>query len=447
MKKQILAIFLSLFSVFLTHNAFSQAWIQVGAGVNDSVMAMDSARGKLYIGGSFTSPGKGIVAWDGTALIPLGSGISGSVRALTEYNGNLIAAGNFNIAGGITAHNIAMWNGSKWSVLDSGINGTVNTLTIYNTNLVAGGNFNSAGGKPANNIAIWNGTSWATLGPGVTGGINALAQYNDTLYAGGAYSTIGGQTAYLQKWNGTTWDSIPGTSPPRFCSNGCWGVHALAVYNKLLYVGGFYSSNTNGGVWNGSKWNSTTFIGESVIEALSVYRGYLLAGGSGADTYFDTTWQGIAPIYGCLACQPCGGAGVQFIVMAVAGYNGNMYAGGSFLSNTNGWGNNAAPYLMEYTGPLGVNEIKNKNEELKVYPNPSNGIFYIQMDNTQFTMDNEKTQVEVYNVLGEKVYSSALSIVNSSLSIDLSNQPGSIYLYRVIDETGKCIGSGKLIKQ
>ncbi len=51
--------------------------------------------------------------------------------------------------------------------------------------------------------------------------------------------------------------------------------------------------------------------------------------------------------------------------------------------------------------------------------------------------------VEVYNMLGEKVYSQ-LAIDSGQWTIDLGNQPAGIYLYRIIDSKGAAIATGKL---
>jgi len=75
-----------------------------------------------------------------------------------------------------------------------------------------------------------------------------------------------------------------------------------------------------------------------------------------------------------------------------------------------------------------------------VYPNPSNGVFTLQDKSYELRAKS----MEVYNVLGEKVYSQ-LSIVNSQLSINLSRQPSGIYLYRITDDSGKLLDTGKLI--
>jgi hypothetical protein len=90
----------------------------------------------------------------------------------------------------------------------------------------------------------------------------------------------------------------------------------------------------------------------------------------------------------------------------------------------------------------GVNELKIKNEQLNVYPNPSHGIFTIEQ-----RAKNESEVIEVYNVLGEKVYSNYQISKSSNYQIDLTAQPTGIYFYRVISETGTVIGEGKLIKE
>jgi uncharacterized repeat protein (TIGR03803 family) len=101
-----------------------------------------------------------------------------------------------------------------------------------------------------------------------------------------------------------------------------------------------------------------------------------------------------------------------------------------------------APYgdLMQYTPTTtGTNEVGVKCEELRVYPNPSNGIFTIQS-----SVFSGQWSVEVYNVLGEQVYSQ-LSIANYQFSINISEKPNGVYLYRVLNEGGSLVGSGKVV--
>jgi hypothetical protein len=89
-----------------------------------------------------------------------------------------------------------------------------------------------------------------------------------------------------------------------------------------------------------------------------------------------------------------------------------------------------------------ISNIQPIKEAVTLYPNPNNGRFTIKLQGVR-----DKEQVEIYNMLGEKIYSSALSIHNSTFSIDLGTKPAGVYLYRVTNETGTLLGEGKFIIQ
>ncbi|MBI2967953.1 MAG: T9SS type A sorting domain-containing protein [Bacteroidetes bacterium] len=76
-----------------------------------------------------------------------------------------------------------------------------------------------------------------------------------------------------------------------------------------------------------------------------------------------------------------------------------------------------------------------------IFPNPNNGQFTIH-NGQQVTCD-----FEIYNVLGEKIYSNSLPIGEDwGGAIDLSNHPMGIYFYR-FDSGKNLISSGKIIIQ
>jgi hypothetical protein len=87
----------------------------------------------------------------------------------------------------------------------------------------------------------------------------------------------------------------------------------------------------------------------------------------------------------------------------------------------------------------GISNVGEEKPEVKVFPNPNNGVFTIKSSGI-----SRQSLVEVYNMIGEKVYSKQLSTVNSQLSIDISNHSPGIYLYRVLSETGNVIATGKV---
>lgn len=91
--------------------------------------------------------------------------------------------------------------------------------------------------------------------------------------------------------------------------------------------------------------------------------------------------------------------------------------------------------------PTGINAIPLENK-LSLFPNPNNGQFTIQANSQQSTGADH---IEIYNMLGAKVYNATLKQVQGDNTINLSSQPNGIYLYRVMNENGGLIGEGKLI--
>lgn len=88
----------------------------------------------------------------------------------------------------------------------------------------------------------------------------------------------------------------------------------------------------------------------------------------------------------------------------------------------------------------GITEFANQTE-VRVYPNPNNGRFTIQS-----SVNSGQLSVEIFNLLGQSVYSQS-SITNSQFSIDISSQPAGIYIYMVRSENGALVANGKIIKQ
>ena len=92
---------------------------------------------------------------------------------------------------------------------------------------------------------------------------------------------------------------------------------------------------------------------------------------------------------------------------------------------------------------LGVAAITTGGGNVNVYPNPNNGQFTIQ-----YSVTGENTVVEIYNVLGAEVYTSTFISSKSGNTINISNQPAGIYLYRVISSAnGNLLGEGKIVLQ
>ena len=74
--------------------------------------------------------------------------------------------------------------------------------------------------------------------------------------------------------------------------------------------------------------------------------------------------------------------------------------------------------------PSGV--VDSKQSIFNVYPNPSNGVFVIELEKTA------KYDVRVYNVLGQTVYTTSTNAMNTT--IDLSSFDKGIYTVELKDE-------------
>jgi hypothetical protein len=109
---------------------------------------------------------------------------------------------------------------------------------------------------------------------------------------------------------------------------------------------------------------------------------------------------------------------------------------------------------------LGVTTLPIDNSNITLYPNPNHGLFNLEIrngealtssNNTNSLTSNEElgiqNMVEVYNMLGEKVFSTPFTNDNSQFTIDLSSRPSGLYLYRIVNESGDLIGIGKFVIQ
>ncbi len=87
------------------------------------------------------------------------------------------------------------------------------------------------------------------------------------------------------------------------------------------------------------------------------------------------------------------------------------------------------------SGILALNDYKNS----QIYPNPNKGNFTLKFENIQ-----SNSSLEIYNVLGEKVYQSELSSIDEN-QINLANPKAGVYLYRVFSADRTISSEGKFM--
>ena len=115
---------------------------------------------------------------------------------------------------------------------------------------------------------------------------------------------------------------------------------------------------------------------------------------------------------------------------------GNVYVTGSSFSISG----QKDIVTIKYSFPVGIDEKFENQQKLAVFPNPfsSQAIISIVMENTL-----PGWTLNVYDVLGEKVFSQNLENTNQTI-ITKNNLPNGLYFFRAIDKT-KVLGSGSFI--
>ncbi len=147
---------------------------------------------------------------------------------------------------------------------------------------------------------------------------------------------------------------------------------------------------------------------------------------------------------------------VSMTTTAVSSSGKYVYLGGGFIAikqtiilgkdTLQDNGNYGPPFIARWqpcdTIVQGIAGLENLKPGVCLFPNPNKGIFKLQIRNNSPLMYNT---VEIYNMLGEKVFSTRLNSNNPQL--DLSNNANGIYLYRVITNTGNLESVGKFVIQ
>lgn len=220
-------------------------------------------------------------------------------------------------------------------------------------------------------------------------------------------------------------------------------VPSTSTYAGTNGFNGIVSTSTNVYTYDGSllaKWNSATgaFITSKTISATPYLSGGLVADdcgnlflGNGTTVYqYDSLLNNITsyPLTDTVYC------------LKVA-YNGPIYASGrGFVSSLNpSTGCSDTGCGGELTG---INTIS-YNNSISIYPNPNTGEFTLHIGNNNMV----NRRIEIYNTLGQKIYTKALAELNVDSEINVNNQPTGMYLYRVLTESGDLLIEGRFVIQ
>ena len=419
MRKVYLSFYLLLFTSYL---AIGQTWSAVGTQTYapGNATFLGIYNGQLFAGVSnlvACSPRATVLEWSGSSWVTT-SGLAGaSANTSIIYNNNLIIGGALSTP----IQNVAEWGDTAWNAMGGGTLGT-NALVEYNGNLYSGG---------LSDFEVWAGHGWTVADKGAINSVYAFAVYNGSLYAGGNFAQASGVANNIAMRGDTSWETV---------GSGINGsIYALTTYNGELYAAGFFDSAggkyaSNIAVWNDTNWAPVGGGVNFIVLTMTVFNGQLIVGGEfdsagGKPANYIAAWNGSA--WSAL------GNGVNNNVTCLAAYDSVLYVGGDFTST----GGIAAHNIAQWTpNPAGINEVIGNSEKVKVYPNPSDGLFSLAFSHPELISGSHIT---VYNTLGEKVFLNSFS--TPCFTLDLSGYPSGIYFYRITTQDGKSIANGKLV--
>jgi hypothetical protein len=335
-------------SAYILRRSVEGGWAKLGTGMNGEVLVIkaDLQRGRIYIGGDFTTAGgttvnricyydlntETFVAMGGTP------GVSGGVVAAIAIaaNGDVYIGGNFTSAGGSTSDGLARWNysagtwtqftqgtpgdlisalafdadgnlygggsflnwngdasqdkiwkynGTSFSALGTGMNGDVYDIAVGPDGKVyVVGVFTTGNGVTLNRVGYWNGTTFVAMSSGANDEINTvIVRPSGEVVVGGVFTTLGGSSiAAIGGWNGVVWAGMG--------SGNASAVYSLAHVDDVLYAGanGAFpdlGGSARFGFWNGAVWINPDFLYTSgTVYALAENQGELFVGFSDSIT-------------------------------------------------------------------------------------------------------------------------------------------------------------------
>jgi hypothetical protein len=446
--KALSRILAPLFLVISLSTVKGQVWSRVGAkGASDGVIfTLNAIKGNLYAGGGFDSIGgmsyKHLSKWTGTKWESMHTeDFDCCIYTVGEFNNRIYGAGSVD-----QYRKAADWDGVKWDTIGKGIGiggGYVYSSAVYKGELYLGGSFyEMENGTPVNRIARWDGTSWKDVGGGIEGGLPkvwAMTVYNGELIVGGNFNYAGGQPDYfyIAAWDGTSWKKLA-TGPDGQVT----GLTVDTVKNVLYATGLFDWADTvyspRVAKWDGTRWHAMP--GGEIIKggsAVCMYHGEVYLAGQGTpgfqpDTVLARWDEDSAKWFPVM--------GPDQMVNALAVYKDTLYVGGWF---TNVNGDSSMSRIAKYWAPkkpISVQEVKNKESEIKVFPNPfSNSVVF------KLLKARPKAVLALFDRSGKRQeINYSLENENTQILLQRGKLAKGIYFYRISDPQ-TLLGEGKLL--
>lgn len=464
---------LLLFMVW-AHISTAQNWRSIGPGTigPTSVQALygDEVVDRLLCGGTFRSIRNdadtvlayGLAAWNGERWDSIAHRIApaeGQTAWFLRFEGRLFAIGNwvFPIEGGGTNTGFAWLDETSltWEPLECvnpDFTGMANLVpvepqgTMYATGFVG-----SICGYPESCVFRYDGEQfhiWEPFQqiPSYHGNyVGTVFDFQGKTYMTGSVSDpLGNGLVTFLRFNGTTWEHVPGwnTQSP---------IKSISIRNDTLYVAGAFRL-ANGGPGNliarfdGENWDDmaggmlyTPVLNSSIVSDLEWYHGELYACGL-FTTVAGIPADGIAKWNGQQWCVLPGefngswGSPVARLADMTVWRDSLYVCGGFFTIDGEPFGQVAqwigGDVVQDCSAPVGVTE-RIPPASFTLHPNPTTGLLHVELNGLR------PRELWVSDALGRVVLRQALpGTAHGPLPLDLGALSPGAYLVTVLDAEG-----------
>ena len=293
-----------------------------------------------------------------------------------------------------------IWSGSKW------VNYYQNIFT-YDAN----------NNQTSDSMQTWDGNAWVNSNLGIS-----------------TYDANNNQTSYInKKWGGNTWVNDYQSTRNYDANNNLifstyqeWNGSILGVWlnnSQSIYT---YDFNNNLTRFFNQNWSGSAWVNYNQI----IYTYDL---NNNQISYLEQSWHGSTWVNDYQSTHNYDAN--NFLQSETDKYfddSGKIIPIGE-LAN---WYTDSIHYYFHTI--TNIDELKAEDSYVSVFPNPSSGKFTL-------SSKNSISAIEIYNLLGERVYADSKFSQHTSTDIDLSGQGKGIFFINVY--TGKLMHSSKVIVQ
>jgi hypothetical protein len=324
-----------------------------------------------------------------------------NVRKLVWTNDTLFALGTFTEIDGVPIYNIAKLSGNEWvpmiSETDDFSFSLFADIEYYEGYYYVGGNIEM--GEGPDDFARINNGALEIVGDGLTGsftGVSFLEVYDGELYAAGLIAMSQGNVGnHIVRWDGESIRDVGGPFQDRFGQlSTAGGITSMIVKDEYLFVSGGFHFTDGVPMFGAARWDGSQWCGLHTQDFAPVLPDNGIAWG--LVNHQDT-------------------------LILAANYEYEDGSSDFFWKYTGG------DLVSECTEPLSTYRSTDPSE-IKIYPNPSSGIF-------QISSQEQMERLRVRDAMGRVVSAQVLN--TPQIEIDLSSHPTGLYFIEVQSQKGR----------